>query len=141
MARVLLAILLSLVTLAPARGAGPTPAAGKGGEKPMDLAAAVGKEVVLEGSVSRVPWQHMISSRPGKSPEYFDLDEKGQIVVYSATPLPASGRLRLTGTVLKVEGGSKRPGTKIDDPKVVEYQLDVTSWIPVPGGSRAPAKR
>lgn len=97
----------------------------------MDFAASVGKEVVVEGRVSRVPWQHLVLSVPGKTPEYFDPVEGPQLVVYSAVPLPEGRRLRLTGTVLRAEGTSKRPGTKIDDPAYVEYHLDVRAWAEV----------
>lgn len=98
----------------------------------MDFAASVGKEVVVEGRVSRVPWQHLVLSLPGKTPEYFDPDSGPQLVVYSATPLPAGPHLRLTGTVLRAGGPPKRPGSKIDDPEYVEYQVDVSSWVELP---------
>jgi hypothetical protein len=60
----------------------------------------VGKEVTLEGKVAEAIWQHMINCK---------------------------GRVRLTGTVLELRGGSKR-GSKIDDKQYVEYHLDVTRW-------------
>jgi hypothetical protein len=103
----------------------------------VDLAQHVDREVTLEGRVSRIPWQHMTVQRPGKRLEYFDLEDRTQIVVYAAAPLPAGRTLRLTGVVLKVQGGSKRPGAKVDDPAFVEYQLDVTRVQEVAGDAGA----
>ncbi len=90
-----------------------------------DLFGHVDQEVVVEGSVSAVPWQHMIGSVPGKEPQYFDLEHGGQIVVYVAREFSCQGPTRLTGKVIAIEGGGK--GHKSAE-RFTEQQLDVASW-------------
>lgn len=92
-----------------------------------DLSQYVDKKVSIEGSVSQAPWQHMMLHFPDKPVEnYFDL-ETVQIIVYSEKELPLK-KLRIFGTVVKLEGDSKRPGTKIDDPKYVEFHIVADKW-------------
>lgn len=59
--------------------------------------------------------------------DYFDLDGNYQIVVYSKEPISRKGKIELTGEVIKVEGKSKDPRSKIHD-DFSEYQLIVDSW-------------
>jgi hypothetical protein len=88
----------------------------------------IGQEVTLEGEVAEAIWQHMIKGVPGKTEVYIDLDDKTQTVAYIDPAFNCKGRIRLTGEVLELRGGSKRPGSKIDDQEYVEYHLDVTRW-------------
>lgn len=73
-----------------------------------------------------MPWQHLMSSVPGKKSEYFDLEDGSQTVIYVKDAPDCSGFLRVEATVLSVRGASKRPGreTKVDD-SYEELQLDV----------------
>jgi hypothetical protein len=90
-----------------------------------ELSAAVGKEVEIEGRVSKIPWQHLVGDVPGKTPEYFDLQGGGQIIVYVPKDFSCRGRAKLFGKVIEIEGGGK--GQKIEE-RFVEHHLDVSSW-------------
>jgi hypothetical protein len=91
-----------------------------------DLRGRVGEAVALLGRVSNMPWQHMIrADMGGKVPEYFDLEDRSQIVVYAAGGLRCGGPILLRGAVLLTEGSSKRPGSKEVGS---EIQLDVAAW-------------
>lgn len=89
------------------------------------LSAHVGQQVCVSGRVAVNAWQHLVGTVPGKSPQYFDLADGGQLVVHAVEGLP-SGSLELLGRVLEVRGSSKRPG-KVDE-TYVEYALDVEAW-------------
>ena len=85
-----------------------------------------GMAVVLEGQISKTPWQHMIS-QPKGFPEisYFDFHKGNQTVLYSKTAIDCPGPLRVWGTVIEIKGESKRPGSEAP---VVEYQIKVDRW-------------
>lgn len=121
------ALLLLLLALAAGPASGKASGAAESGEEgaAVEWSKSVGREVTVEGRRSRLPWQHMTTVVAGKTPQYLDLDGGGQVVAYVASALPEGRRLRLTGTVLRVEGGSKRPGAR-DDTVLVEHQLDVS---------------
>ena len=87
----------------------------------------VGQEVTIEGKVAEAIWQHMIQGVSGKTEIYVDLDDQTQTVAYSDPAFNCKGRIRLTGKVIELRGGSKR-GSKIDDQEYVEHHLDVTRW-------------
>ncbi len=94
----------------------------------MDLSKLVDKEVTVTGKVSDVPWQHMIASVKGYPlSEYFDLDDKYQIVIYLKSPINEKGRISVTGKVIGVHGGSKRPGAAKSEP-YTEYHIAVDAW-------------
>jgi len=101
----------------------------------MNLAEHVGRTVALEGKASDMPWQHLTTYLPGKEMVYFDLDDGLQILVYVAGGLPCAGRARLTGTVLRIAGLGKRPGSNEEH---VEYQLDVERWECLEGVRQPP---
>lgn len=84
-----------------------------------------GRRVVVTGRVSNVPWQHLIDARRAAEAVYVDVDDGVQVVAYVRGELPTSGRLRLVATVLRSEGGAKRPGSS---ERHVELQLDVLAW-------------
>jgi hypothetical protein len=88
----------------------------------------VGDELTIEGKVAEAIWQHMMTGVPGKTEVYVDLDDKTQTVAYIEPAFNCKGKIRLTGIVVEVRGGSKRPGSKIDDKEYVEYHLDVSRW-------------
>lgn len=91
-----------------------------------DLRGRVGDTVALLGRVSNMPWQHMIrADMGGKVPEYFDLEDRSQIVVYAEGGLRCGEPILLRGTVLLTEGSSKRPGSKEVGS---EIQMDVAGW-------------
>ena len=87
-----------------------------------------GKVVSVEGKIAEVIWQHLI-----KSPEthpvmtYFDIGDY-QIVVYSKDELGCGNckcKLKITGTVIKVEGKSKSPKS---DEIYTEYHIAADKW-------------
>jgi len=90
------------------------------------LSLHVGQKVQLSGKIAVEIWQHMVGSFDGYPySAYFDL-AGSQIVIYSRTRLPDSGRLLLRGTVVKLEGGSKNPGKS--DEIYFEYHLLVDEY-------------
>jgi len=94
----------------------------------QDFENKVGKIVKIKGRVAEEIWQHMTTIvNSHNNMEYFDLDGNYQIVVYSREPISRKGKIELTGEVIKVEGKSKDPRSKIHD-DFSEYQLIVDSW-------------
>ena len=94
----------------------------------QDFENNVGKIVKIKGRVAEEIWQHMTTIvNSHNNMEYFDLDGNYQIVVYSKEPLSKNEMIELTGKVIKVEGKSKDPRSKIHD-DFSEYQLIVESW-------------
>jgi hypothetical protein len=81
--------------------------------------AKPGEPITLRGRPSKLVWQHMMTSVPGKRSAYFDLGGgKEQTVVYWKEPPNCAGDIEVTGKVLELRGPSKRPGqpeTKVDD--------------------------
>ncbi|NMC07157.1 MAG: hypothetical protein GYA24_18215 [Candidatus Lokiarchaeota archaeon] len=97
----------------------------------MDLKSQVGKQVTIKGKISNVPWQHIIGSFQGYGlQEYFDLEDKSQIVIYLKAAIPERGMISVTGKLVEVKGGSKRPGAAKSEP-FSEYHVTVDSWKPV----------
>jgi hypothetical protein len=84
----------------------------------------VGKEVTIEGAVSRLMQAHVIDTIDRKHAEFVDVPDGDQVVCYTKEKLPDGAKLRLTGTVLRAGGGP--PGSKAED--FFEYQLDVSRW-------------
>ncbi|MHB8874749.1 MAG: hypothetical protein ACYC8T_13755 [Myxococcaceae bacterium] len=114
--------LLQRLSLAALLASGPALATDAGSATANAL-DPVGAEVVVEGKLAQIPWQHLIHPPPGKSPLYVDLDGGGQIVAYVPKGEPCLSRVRLTGKVVEVSGRSKRPGSK---ERFTERSLDVT---------------
>ena len=95
-----------------------------------DLPAAVGQPVKLTGQRSKIPWAHVVApSTSHPFPDYFDLSDGQQIVVYftaseAAAELPPDRPVAIFGTVVAVEGRSKgEPRTPF-----TEYHLKVDRW-------------
>jgi hypothetical protein len=86
-----------------------------------------GSRVTLRGRVSDTPWQHMMTSVPGKEPAYFDLDDERQTVVYWTLPPACRGDIEVTGTVIEAKGPGKRPGGGQSSEVVVERHVDVAT--------------
>jgi len=83
------------------------------------------KKIMLTGKISHIPWQHMIKAvQSHPYMEYFDVGDD-QIVFYSIEQIDCKSTLTLYGTVIKVEGKSKRPGS---DDIYTEYHLLVDKW-------------
>jgi hypothetical protein len=84
------------------------------------------KKISLVGELSDIPWQHMIAFVEGHPySEYFDI--RGyQIVIYSETAIDCPGKVRVYGTVIKVQGKGKRPDP--GDELYTEYHLVVDEW-------------
>jgi hypothetical protein len=94
----------------------------------MNLESQVDKQVTIKGKISNVPWQHMIASVKGYPlNEYFDLEDKTQIVIYLKTAIPERGLIAVTGKVIGVKGGSKKPGAAKSEP-YTEYHVAVDTW-------------
>jgi hypothetical protein len=84
------------------------------------------KKISLVGELSDIPWQHMIAYVEGHPySEYFDIPGY-QIVIYSKTQIKCQGKVKLYGTVLKVQGKGKRPDP--GDDLYTEYHLVVDKW-------------
>ena len=97
----------------------------------MDLKSQVNKIVTVKGKISNIPWQHIIGSVPGHNlQEYFDLEDKNQIVIYLKSAISERGMISITGKVVEVKGGSKKPGAAKSEP-FSEYHIAVDSWKPV----------
>jgi len=97
----------------------------------MDFSKQVDKTVTVTAKLSHIPWPHIIASvNRHHFREYFDLDDKYQIVIYLKSPIPEKGRIAITGKVIGVQGGSKRPGDAKSEP-YTEYHIVVDSWKPV----------
>ena len=92
---------------------------------PAGLSGMAGKRIVIVGTVSGTPWQHMVDPRPSHPHEtYFDMG-RGQIVVYSKEPVSCAGTVRIAGTVIRLEGSSRDPQRKETG---TEYQVLADSW-------------
>lgn len=92
---------------------------------PAGLGGQVGNKIVIVGTVSETPWQHMVDPRPSHPhATYFDMGS-GQIVVYSKEPIGCAGTVRVTGTVIRLEGSSKDPRRK---ETCTEYHVLADSW-------------
>jgi hypothetical protein len=105
--------------------------AGTGGYVKLDSTVGMngfeGRRIELIGRISETPWQHLISNPEGYDfSYYFDVAES-QIVIYSKIPLACRGQLTVRGIVVKVQGSSKRPGSKADE-SYGEYHLAVDGW-------------
>nr|MDO8111334.1 hypothetical protein [Candidatus Sigynarchaeota archaeon] len=97
----------------------------------MDLSKFVDKKTTLIGKISDVPWQHMIASvKTHPNIYYFDLEDKNQIVIYARTTIAHAGKISITGKIIAVKGGSKRPGAAKSEP-YTEYHMLVDEWKPV----------
>lgn len=92
-----------------------------------DMSKYEGRKVEIAGRLSRTPWQHLMANPEGYGLSYyFDVGDF-QIVLYSKSAIACSGPLAVRGTVIKVRGSSKRPGSKADE-SYVEYHLAVDDW-------------
>jgi hypothetical protein len=97
----------------------------------MELSKNVDKKVTITGKISKVPWQHMMTSVQGHpASDYFDVDGGAQIVIYSKSAISYKGKMSITGKVLGVQGSSKRPGASKSE-TYSEYHLIVDEWKPV----------
>ena len=87
------------------------------------------KIITIEGTVSNIPWQHLIGIfEDYPFSEYFDLENNQQIVIYTKTQiLRRNIKIKTTGKMIKLTGESKKPG-KIDDTTYYEYQMLVDNW-------------
>ena len=92
---------------------------------PAGLGGQVGNKIVIVGTVSETPWQHMVDPRPSHPhATYFDMGS-GQIVVYTKEPIECAGTVRVAGTVIRLEGSSKDPRRK---ETCTEYHVQADSW-------------
>lgn len=91
-----------------------------------NLGSYLGKKIILEGKLSDIPWQHLINI-PETHPEisYLDTTGGGQTVLYSKKPIGCDGRVKIKGTVVEVQGKSKRPDSQ---EQYMEYQVIVDTW-------------
>lgn len=84
-----------------------------------------GKKISFEGTMARIPWQHLINI-PDTHPNFSYINiEKDQIVVYSKERVNCKDKIKVFGTVIKVQGKSKRPGS---DDVFTEYQVVIDKW-------------
>jgi hypothetical protein len=89
------------------------------------LGRLAGEKVVIVGTISDTPWQHMVAPRASHPHEaYFDMGS-GQIVVYSKEPIECGGTVRIAGAVIMLEGSSKDPRRK---ETCTEYHVLADSW-------------
>jgi hypothetical protein len=96
-------------------------------ESGAGLGAYEGRRVEIRGRISETPWQHLISNPEGYGQSYyFDVGDS-QIVIYTKAPLDCAGELTVRGTVVRVQGSSKRPGSKADE-SYIEFHIAVDGW-------------
>ncbi len=93
-----------------------------------DFANNLGKKVKITGKVAEAIWQHMTTIvNTHNNMEYFDLEDNQQIVIYSKDSIARNERVELTGKIIKVEGKSNNPASKIHD-DFYEFLIIVDSW-------------
>jgi hypothetical protein len=92
------------------------------------LSEMVGRQAVIEGKISNIPWQHLIHiPKEGQQPVYVDIIGTSlQTVAYVGGSIACRSHVLLEGTVLGVTGGPKRPGE--GGATHTEYQLKVDRW-------------
>ncbi|MCX7024943.1 MAG: hypothetical protein NT080_10020 [Spirochaetes bacterium] len=90
-----------------------------------ELPGLSGERVRILGSVSELPWQHLIADLPGRTPYYFDIGTY-QIVVYFPDEPAAGEKLYVYGTVLEVSGGGKSPSKSAE--RFTEYHVACDFW-------------
>ena len=98
-----------------------------------ELAPLVGQRIELEGSLSQTMWPHMFQLRMSHPHHaYLDVGDR-QTVIYTTSPMPERGRIRVRATVDEVRGSPQEPGQKPSkaDENWVEYHLVVDSWEPI----------
>jgi hypothetical protein len=105
--------------------------AGLGGyarlESADGLGAFEGQRVEIRGRISETPWQHLIGNPEGYDYSYyFDVGDF-QIVLYTKAGLDCAGELTVRGTVVRIQGSSKRPGSKADE-SYVEFHIAADAW-------------
>ncbi|MBN1495049.1 hypothetical protein JW911_04960 [Candidatus Peregrinibacteria bacterium] len=84
------------------------------------------EKVTLTGKISDIPEQHMINFPEGYLySDYFDTD-KLQYVIYSKEKIACSGEFTLKGSMIEIEGTSKKPGS---DEVYTEKQIIVDSYV------------
>jgi hypothetical protein len=84
-----------------------------------------GKHIVVEGTVAKEIWQHMMApTRTHPHETYFDIG-KQQVVIYSRDAIACTGTVRVEGTAVKIEGSSKNPRRK---ETCTEYHIMADAW-------------
>lgn len=94
------------------------------------LTSLVDENIILIGSKSNIPWQHLVGSfEDYRNPEYIDCPEGPQIVGHfkEMYDIEANKPLEMTGKVVKVVGLPKRPEPDSDE-RYVEYQILIDEW-------------
>ena len=85
----------------------------------------VDKKVKVSGRISDMPWQHLIGNfEQYNEIYYFDIKDD-QIVIYGKEAIVCSSSLTIYGTVIKVSGKSKRPGS---NEVYTEYHILIDKW-------------
>ena len=86
-----------------------------------------GKKVELVGKISETPWQHLVGFfHDYPYIEYFDVEDY-QIIIYAKEQIENRSLIRVKGTVIKIEGHSKRPSKTGDNYN--EYHLLVDEYV------------
>jgi hypothetical protein len=84
-----------------------------------------GRKVVIQGSVAKEIWQHMVApSREYPHETYFDMKDF-QIIIYSKDTITCPGKVQAAGTVIRLEGSSRDPRRK---EAVAEFHVYVDTW-------------
>jgi hypothetical protein len=92
---------------------------------PFDLKKFARKKVVVEGTISEMPWQHLIGYIENYNKIYYFDINNDQIVIYSKDQISCTGKIKVYGTVVKIDGESKRPGS---NEAYTEYHILVDKW-------------
>ena len=84
-----------------------------------------GQKIQLSGTVAQEIWQHMIDA-PETHPfiNYICMGDE-QVVVYSKDNIICDSTVKIFGVVKKVEGKSKKPGSK---ERQVEFHIVADKW-------------
>ncbi len=91
-----------------------------------DLSQWENRYIILDGEVTDLMAQHMITMNEAYPSINYVETSIGQLVIYSKIPLP-KGKLTIWGKLIKVGGGSKRPGEG-ERKYYYEYQIEAHKW-------------
>ena len=92
---------------------------------PAALKNYVGKKVIVEGKISKIPWQHLVNPPKTHPVDYYFDMEKFQIVIYAKEKIACDKTLKVFGEVIELRGAGK--GSKADE-TFKEYHVVVDSW-------------
>lgn len=92
------------------------------------FASLENRYVMFQGEITGLINQHMIAMNEAYPfTQYVDTDI-GQLVVYSKDAIPEKTKVTIYGKMIKIGGGSKRPGEQ-ERKYYYEYQIEAHRWV------------